>query len=201
MECVLADIGADAIKTGMLGSAEMIATVADSIEREAAGLPLVVDPVMAAKGGAALLAANAIGVLRNRLLPLAAVMTPNAPEAEALTGLAVTDENGMRRAADALLALGSGAVLLKGGHILGEQVVDMLATSDGVTLFRAPRLDTRHTHGTGCTLASALAAGLAQGMTLIDATRRATSYVHAAIAAAAGLGHGHGPLNHSVVVA
>ncbi len=200
MACVLADIGADVVKTGMLGDAATIELVSDVLAEQAAGTPLVVDPVMVAKGGQMLLAPEAVGTLKRRLLPLAAVITPNLPEAEVLAGMAIRDVTAMRHAATALLALGVPAVLLKGGHLEGDTVVDLLATEQGVEVFSDPRIATRHTHGTGCTLASAIAAGLAQGMVLRDAVRRARRYVRRAILAAPGLGAGHGPLNHAVTV-
>ena len=198
MRAALEDIGADAVKTGMLGDAATIVAVCEVLEALAPRLPLVVDPVLAATGGQRLLAAEALGVLTDRLLPRAALVTPNLPEAAALTGEAVADEAGMRRAAAALLARGAAAVLLKGGHLPGETVTDLLATKTGVHVFHAPRIATRHTHGTGCTLASAVAVGLSQGMALEAAVARARAYVRAAIAAAPGLGAGHGPLGHMV---
>ncbi len=200
MRSVLDDIGADAIKTGMLGDAATIGAVCEVIEGVATRLPLVVDPVMIAKGGASLLANEAIATLTQRLLPLASLLTPNLPEAETLTGLTITDEAGMRRAADALLRLGVPAILLKGGHLPGDELVDLLATTVETIAFRAPRIATRHTHGTGCTLASAVAIGLAQGMSLSAAVSRARLYVRAAIARAPGLGGGHGPLDHGVTL-
>ncbi len=200
IESVLDDIGADAVKTGMLGDAVAIELVCDTLAVRAPGVPVVVDPVMIAKGGARLLAAEAITVLKRRLLPMAAVLTPNLPEAEALAGMAIPDLAAMRRAAAALLTLGVPAILLKGGHLPGETVTDLLATEDGIEEFTAPRIASRHTHGTGCTLASALAAGLAQGLTVREAVLRARLYVRAAIASAPGLGAGHGPLNHAVTV-
>jgi hydroxymethylpyrimidine/phosphomethylpyrimidine kinase len=196
---VLADIGADAVKTGMLGDAATIAAVSDALAGWDA--PLVLDPVMVAKGGARLLAPDAVAVLIGRLLPRATVLTPNLPEAEALTGLTIADLDDMHRAADALLRLGGvPAVLLKGGHLPGDTVTDLLATRQRTEVFAAPRIVTRHTHGTGCTLASAIATGLAQGLTLRNAVVRARDYVRAAIAAAPGYGVGHGPLNHNVRV-
>jgi hydroxymethylpyrimidine/phosphomethylpyrimidine kinase len=156
--------------------------------------------VMVAKGGHALLEAQAVDALRRRLLPMAAVITPNLPEAEALTGLLVGTEAEMRAAATALLALGAPAVLLKGGHLPSVTVTDLLATAAGTEAFAAPRIETRHTHGTGCTTASAVAAGLAQGMSLRDSVIRARAYVRAAITAAPGFGQGHGPLDHGVTV-
>jgi hydroxymethylpyrimidine/phosphomethylpyrimidine kinase len=197
MELVLEDIGADAIKTGMLHSAEVIEAVAGVIERLGQGAPLVLDPVMVAKGGAPLLLPEARGALRARLLPLAAVVTPNVPEAEALTGAAIGGVDEMRRAAAALLELGPRAVLLKGGHLEGEAVVDVLRTREGERIFEDPRIDTRATHGTGCTLASAIAAGLAQGLPLTPAVARARRYLREAILGAPGLGRGHGPLDHA----
>jgi hydroxymethylpyrimidine/phosphomethylpyrimidine kinase len=193
---ILSDIGADAVKTGMLGDAPAIELVAEVLTP--ARLPFVLDPVMVAKGGASLLAAAAVATLIARLMPLASVITPNVPEAEVLTGMVITTIADMREAAAALMAQGARAVLLKGGHLGGGTVTDLLATSGGVTLFEHPRIDTQHTHGTGCTLATAVAAGLAQGMPLLDAVSRARRYVQAAIMAAPGLGGGHGPLNHAV---
>jgi hydroxymethylpyrimidine/phosphomethylpyrimidine kinase len=192
---VLDDIGADAIKTGMLGSAEIARLVADLLA--GAGVPAVIDPVMVAKGGAALLQDEALAVLRERLVPLAAVLTPNAPEAAALTGLAVETTDDLRRAGEALLARGAGAVLMKGGHVPGEVVTDLLITPAGETSFSGARIDTRHTHGTGCTLASAVAVGLAQGLGLEAAVARAWAYVAEAIRRAPGFGAGAGPLDHA----
>jgi hydroxymethylpyrimidine/phosphomethylpyrimidine kinase len=198
---VLEDIGADAVKTGMLHDTPTIEAVCEEIAALAPGVALVADPVMVAKGGHHLLQPDAVETLKRRLLPLAAVITPNLPEAEVLCGFAIPDVAAMRRAAAALLALGVPAVLLKGGHFDGPTVPDLLALRDGTfAMFESPRLATRHTHGTGCTLASAIAAGLAQGMALSDAVRRARAYVHAAIAAAPRLGQGHGPLNHAVTL-
>ncbi len=196
MRVVLADLGADAVKTGMLGDAAMIEAVAD--ELAGLGLPIVLDPVMVAKGGARLLDPAALGALRARLLPVASVLTPNIPEAEALLGRPVVD---LVEAAQALRALGPAAVLLKGGHGDGAVVRDVLATAEGVHVLERPRIATRHTHGTGCTLASAVAAGLAQGMGLRAAVERARDYVQAAIGAAPGFGAGHGPLDHGVWMA
>ncbi len=200
IEAVLDDIGADVVKVGMLGDAAAIERVCDVLAARAPGIPVVADPVMTAKGGARLLAAEASAVLKRRLVPMAAVLTPNLPEAEALAGMAIADLSAMHRAAAALLTLGVPAVLLKGGHLPGEAVIDLLATEDGIEEFVSPRIASRHTHGTGCTLASALAAGLAQGLALREAVLRARRYVRAAIASAPGLGAGHGPLNHAVTV-
>lgn len=192
---VLDDIGADAIKTGMLAEAETVEAVAAVLET-AAQVPAVVDPVMVAKGGAALIGDRAAEVLKRRLVPRAALITPNAPEAEVLTGIAVASLDDQRRAAEALLEAGARAVLMKGGHVPGERIIDLLVTPGGETAFEAERMETRHTHGTGCTLASACAAGLAQGLALEVAVARAWAYVQEAIARAPGFGRGHGPLGH-----
>ena len=195
---VLDDLGADALKTGMLADSATIEAVCDEITARAPGLPLVADPVMVAKGGHPLLVPEAAETLKRRLLPIASVLTPNLPEAEALCGFAIADVGAMHQAAKALLALGPKSVLLKGGHLPGDEVVDLLATGARMEIFRDRRIDTRHTHGTGCTLASAVAAGLAQGLSLRDSVIRARAYVRAAIAAAPGFGAGHGPLDHGV---
>ena len=196
---VLDDLGADTIKTGMLGDTATIDAVVDELAR-LDGIRVVVDPVMVAKGGHKLLADAAVDHLRRTLLPRATVLTPNLPEAELLTGLAIATEADMHLAAAMLLSFGVPAVLLKGGHLDSPDVVDLLATADGTQAFRSERLHTRHTHGTGCTLASAIAAGLAQGMALAAAVDRARRYVHRAIASAPGFGAGHGPLDHANTV-
>lgn len=198
IEVVMTDIGADIVKIGMLGDSSTIETVCDALDAFAPGVPVVLDPVMVAKGGQALLAPEAVDLLRRRLLPMAAVITPNLPEAEALTGLTIRTETEMRLAATALLGLGTPAVLLKGGHLDSDTIVDLLADATGIEAFAAPRIDTRHTHGTGCTTASAVAAGLAEGLSLRDSVLRARAYVRVAIASAPGFGQGHGPLDHAV---
>src|SRR3984957_3658771 len=200
IEVVLSDLGADVIKTGMLGDSAVIDTVCEALHQFAPGVPVVVDPVMVAKGGHKLLADEAVDALRRRLLPLAAVITPTLPEAEALAGMTIASVADMRVAAAALLALGVPAVLLKGGHLPGDELVDLLATPDGIEVFASSRIHTKNPHGTGCTLASAVACGLAQGMTLRDAVARARAYVRAALLSAPGFGAGHGPLNHAVTV-
>lgn len=196
---VLSDIGADIIKTGMLGDAEVVALVARLLDE--AAVPAVIDPVMVAKGGARLLADEALDLVRTLLVPRAGLLTPNATEAEALTGLAVETTDDLRRAGEALLRLGAGAVLMKGGHVPGakgqdDRVTDVLMTPYGETVFEGERIETRHTHGTGCTLASACATGMAQGLSLEAASARAWDYVHRAMLSAPGLGGGHGPLDH-----
>jgi hydroxymethylpyrimidine/phosphomethylpyrimidine kinase len=197
IEVVLADIGADAIKTGMLHDEAVIAAIAAALQEYAPGTPLVVDPVMVAKGGARLIEESAIEALKRLLIARAAVVTPNLVEAEILVGRPIASLDAMRQAAGDLLALGCRAVLLKGGHLPGATVWDVLATRAGLRIWQSPRLETRHTHGTGCTLASALAAGLAQGLDIERATERARDYVRRAIAAAPGFGRGHGPLDHA----
>ncbi|WP_395651861.1 bifunctional hydroxymethylpyrimidine kinase/phosphomethylpyrimidine kinase [Brevundimonas sp.] len=191
---VLDDIGADAIKTGMLGSIAVVERVAAILDTSIA--PAVIDPVMVAKGGAPLLDRDAIEAVRTLMIPRAALLTPNAPEAEALTGIAVTDLDGQRRAGEALMAMGARAVLMKGGHVPGPRVVDLLLTAQGETLMAGPRLNTTSTHGTGCTLASACAVGLAKGLQMETAVSNARAYVAEAIRRAPGLGGGHGPLDH-----
>src|SRR6185312_14582791 len=188
-KAVLDDIGADAIKTGMLARRSIVQAVADLLEAHP-HIPAVIDPVMVAKGGQTLLSERALDLLINRLLPRADLLTPNAPEAEALTGIEVKSVTSQRRAAEALLAMGVRAVLLKGGHIRGKSVIDLLLTPQGETLLEGPRFDTPHTHGTGCTLASACATGLAQGLPLQEAVTRAWAYTAEAIRRAPGLGGG-----------
>lgn len=195
----LDDIGADAVKTGMLHSAEVIETIATTVPEKT---PLVVDPVMVAKGGALLLKTQALAALKDSLLPRATVITPNLPEAELLLSRAIPNEASMVAAANELLSYGAQAVLLKGGHSDSPVITDVLQVRGAPpVLLTAKRVNTRHTHGTGCTLASAVATGLAQQMTLEDAVRRAHRYVQAAIANAPGLGEGHGPLGHHISIA
>ena len=197
MEVVLADIGADAVKTGMLHDEGVIDTVAAVLDERAPSVPLVLDPVMVAKGGAPLIRPDAIEALKRRLVPRAAVLTLNLPEAEILCGRPIADIEAMREAARVLLGLGCRAVLLKGGHLNGDNVHDLLATASGLKEWSSPRIASRHTHGTGCTLASAIAADLAQGMMVEAAVARARDYGQRAIASAPGLGRGHGPLDHA----
>jgi hydroxymethylpyrimidine/phosphomethylpyrimidine kinase len=197
IEVVLDDIGADAVKTGMLHDAGVIEMVAEVLGERASSLPLVVDPVMVAKGGAPLIEPGAIEALKHLLVPLAAVLTPNLPEAEILLGRPIDSLAAMRGAAEQLLDLGCRAALVKGGHLAGGTVYDVLATAAGLRVWESPRIDSRHTHGTGCTLASAIAAGLAQGLRVEEAVERAREYVRRAILSAPGLGRGHGPLDHA----
>ncbi|MDA0241067.1 MAG: bifunctional hydroxymethylpyrimidine kinase/phosphomethylpyrimidine kinase [Proteobacteria bacterium] len=201
MRVVLEDIGADCIKIGMLHRPDIIEMVCRVLDDLAPNIPVVVDPVMVAKGGAALLADEAMAALRMSMVPRAAILTPNLPEAEALVGFTAGGEEDAPGLASAVLALGAKAVLLKGGHRDGAEVLDLLVDDSGAAeSFRSPRIDTKHTHGTGCTLASAIAAGIAQDMPLKDAVERARAYVLEAIRTAPGYGGGHGPLNHAHTV-
>ncbi|MGW5424175.1 bifunctional hydroxymethylpyrimidine kinase/phosphomethylpyrimidine kinase [Streptomyces sp. NPDC003943] len=194
---VVDDIGVQAVKTGMLASAALVETVAELLGSVAA--PVVVDPVGVSKHGDPLLAASALGSVRTKLLPAATVATPNLDEVAQLTGVVVEDEDGMRRAADAILAYGPRWALIKGGHLdaSGEEAVDFLTDGTEEHWFRARRHDNRHTHGTGCTLASAVASGLAKGLAVPEAVREAKAYVTGAIAAGFALGSGIGPVDHA----
>jgi len=194
LRSVLDDIGVDAVKTGMLASSALVAAVVEELAGVAA--PVVVDPVGVSKHGDPLLAPDALDAMRTLLLPVATVVTPNLYEVEQLTGVVVDDESGLRKAADAVLALGPKAVLVKGGHLPGE-AVDLLWDGETEHRVRAPRLDNRHTHGTGCTLASAIAARLALGDQLPAAVGTAKEYVTGAIAAGFPLGAGIGPVDHA----
>ncbi|MFC4350954.1 bifunctional hydroxymethylpyrimidine kinase/phosphomethylpyrimidine kinase [Fodinicurvata halophila] len=197
---VLEDIGADALKTGMLHSAAVIETVAAELGAYTERIPLVLDPVMVAQSGASLLDPEAVGSLKEHLLPLADILTPNVPEAEKLSGLEIRSVEDMQAAAQQLLQQGPNAVLLKGGHMAGNSLSDVLATPEGIEVFSDTRIDTEHTHGTGCTLASAIAAGLAQGMTRSAAVRRARAYLRRALQSPPGHGQGAGGVDHSHTV-
>ncbi|MFE9119689.1 bifunctional hydroxymethylpyrimidine kinase/phosphomethylpyrimidine kinase [Streptomyces sp. NPDC007172] len=190
---VVDDIGVQAVKTGMLSSAVLVAAVAELLAGTDA--PVVVDPVGVSKHGDPLLAAEALDSVRTELLPTATVATPNLDEVAQLTGVRVQDEDGMRRAADAILEFGPRWALIKGGHFPGD-AVDLLSDGTEEHWLRAPRLDNRHTHGTGCTLASAIASGLAKGLAVPEAVRAAKEYVTGAIAAGFALGGGIGPVDH-----
>ena len=197
MTVVLEDIGADVIKTGMLHNAEVIRTISNTLESLGDSSSLVIDPVMVAKGGHSLLQTSAIDALKIELIPKAHVLTPNIPEAEVLAGIEITSVDDMRRAGEYLLDMGPKSVLIKGGHLKDDTLTDILLTQTEEKLYSSPRLKTVHTHGTGCTLASAIAAGIAQGLEVQIATERARKYVFEAIRTAPGLGAGHGPLNHA----
>jgi len=198
IEAVASDLFPGAVKTGMLATASLVELVAEEIRSR--GLPnLVLDPVMVATSGDRLLEEVAEGTIARVLLPLARLVTPNLHEARLLTGLPVEDEEGMERAARRLVEMGAGAALVKGGHLSGEEAVDLLFDGVMVHRWRRPRLQTRHTHGTGCTLSAAAAAVLARGFPVEVAVAAAVDYVGRAIAQAPGLGRGHGPVNHLVV--
>jgi hydroxymethylpyrimidine/phosphomethylpyrimidine kinase len=190
---VLEDIGVDAVKTGMLSSPALVEAVAEHLEAVAA--PLVVDPVGVSKHGDPLLAPEAVDVVRRRLVPLATVVTPNLDEVRLLTGLDVHAQADLRAAAESMLGLGAQWVLVKGGHLSGD-AVDLLTDGSEYVELHAPRLDNRHTHGTGCTLASAIASRLAWGDPVVDAVRAAKDYVTGALRAGFALGAGIGPVDH-----
>ncbi len=198
IDAVVEDIGADAVKIGMLHAPEVVRVVAQAIRRH--GLHhVVLDPVMVATSGDRLIAEETVAVLVQELFPLATVITPNLDEAELLLGRRIDGVTALEPAAHALLALGAQNVLLKGGHLQGDEVVDLLLQPGCAPLrLASPRIASRNVHGTGCTLSSAIAAHLALGHALEDAVRRARSYILGAIAAGAEVrtGHGHGPLNH-----
>ena len=196
IKAVLSDIGADCIKTGMLHDASVIETVINVLDRDAGDIPIVVDPVMVAKGGAALLQKEAVSILKSRLLPRAMLLTPNIPEAEALVGRKIQGQNDMEALAQALFDLGPNAVLLKGGHMDGAVVRDVLVTEKQIRSYENLRITTRHTHGTGCTLASSIAAGIANGLPIEAAVEQAEWFLHKAIETAPKIGGGHGPINH-----
>ncbi|HRP11826.1 MAG TPA: bifunctional hydroxymethylpyrimidine kinase/phosphomethylpyrimidine kinase [Terricaulis sp.] len=197
IDSVMGDLGADAWKLGMLCTAAHAREVLKAFEALGRCAPIVLDPVMIAKGGASLLAADAVALIRDELTALAAIVTPNAPEAEALTGVSVADLDGQKRAAEILVSkLGAGAALVKGGHIESETIHDVLLTQSGFHIFQCPRIHSRATHGTGCTLASAIAARIAFGSDMAAAVDEGRGYLLEAIRQAPGLGLGHQPLGH-----
>lgn len=197
-EAVLSDIGADVIKIGMLGNAEIIETVAEIITDSNA--LVVLDPVMVATSGDKLLKENAVTALKEKLIPQVDILTPNVPEAELLTGMSLTEPEDLTKAGQALLEMGLYATVMKGGHLKGKTVVDVLISDDGASLMTGPRLHSRHTHGTGCTLASGIAAGLALGVPLEEAVMAARDFVFEAIRSAPKFGQGNGPLNHGLAI-
>ncbi len=197
IDAVVSDIGVDAVKTGMLSSAEIVGCVAEAVERLELS-PLVVDPVMVAATGAQLLRDDAVESVKERLVPLATVITPNIPEAEVLTGIEIETIEDMELAGGELVALSADAAVVKGGHLEdgSGRVTDVLVTREGVTRFTSLRIDTTSNHGTGCTFASAIAAHLAHGLDLTRAVDTAQRFVWNAMANATPIGSGHGPLNH-----
>jgi len=200
---VLEDIGADCIKTGMLHDGDTVRAVVDALDRWGSGIPLVVDPVMIAQSGDRLLSTHALESLTSALLPRATLLTPNLPEAEAFLGRSIDSAEAMPEAALALRDMTGGAVLLKGGHLPGDDLMDVLCTgnaSDQLHMFRHRRIPTHHTHGSGCTLASAISAALAGGEPLEKAVALGRRYLLEAIRSAPGLGHGSGPVDHTWTV-
>lgn len=196
MRVVLQDIGADAIKMGMLLDAKIVEACAAVIMADARSVPLIIDPVMVSTSGSKLLQEDAVAALSALLIPVATVLTPNLPEAEVLLGRTIADSDAMVEAARELLGWGPKAVVLKGGHLSGDLLVDVLASDDVVETFEARRLIATSSHGTGCTLASAIAVSLGGGLPIREAVVRARDYVRAAIATAPNFGKGNGPLNH-----
>ncbi|HSG80900.1 MAG TPA: bifunctional hydroxymethylpyrimidine kinase/phosphomethylpyrimidine kinase [Gemmatimonadota bacterium] len=197
IRAVVEDLKPAAAKTGMLADASIIEAVADTLA--AAALEhLVIDPVMVAKSGHRLLEADAVSALQSALLPLAEVVTPNLPEAALLAGREVESVDDMKAAAEAIVAAGARSVLLKGGHLSGTTLIDVYYDGESWREWSGPRLETRHTHGTGCTLSAAICAGLALGRSRLEAVEAARRFTRRAIEAAPGLGAGHGPLNHWV---
>jgi len=196
IDAVFDDLNVSATKTGMLSSSEIIQAVAEQVSRRGIQ-PLVVDPVMISKSGFKLLKDDAVDVLKTVLLPLASVVTPNAHEAGLLSGLEVHSERDARKAAEAIVAMGPGAVLVKGGHLSEEtEAIDVLFDGEEFHTFREDRVDTPHTHGTGCTYAAAIAANLSKGYSLRVAVARSKLYVTKAIRAGLAIGSGHGPTDH-----
>ncbi|TCV65371.1 MULTISPECIES: bifunctional hydroxymethylpyrimidine kinase/phosphomethylpyrimidine kinase [Neorhizobium] len=199
IHAIFADIRVDAVKIGMIANAEIAEVVADALRPYNDNLPIVLDPVMVAKGGASLLASDAIEILIRRLIPMSTLVTPNLPEAAALLGEAMAvDRAGMAGQAERLLRLGPKAALIKGGHLERAESPDVLAESTGLHWFEGTRVSTQNTHGTGCTLSSAIAAELAKGAPLAESVAIAKDYLAGAIAAAGTLsvGNGHGPVQH-----
>ncbi|MEK3724330.1 bifunctional hydroxymethylpyrimidine kinase/phosphomethylpyrimidine kinase [Paenibacillus sp. FSL H8-0034] len=195
IESVISDIGVDALKTGMLSQPEVIELVADLVTKHKLS-KLVVDPVMIAKGGAALLAEHAQDAMRKRLLPLAALVTPNIPEAEVIIGMEISSLDAMKEAAVRIVEqFGAGAAIIKGGHRIGDPT-DVLYDGKQFHFFTAERYETRHTHGTGCTFSAAITAELAKGKTLTEAVQTAKTFITLAIRHELGIGGGHGPTNH-----
>ena len=194
---VMDDIGADVIKVGMLGTLELVREVSSLLIPYAASVPIVVDPVCASKHGDSLLADEALDALRQQVLPLATLVTPNLPEAAVLLGLQADDQLDQSRAATELVGLGAAAALVKGGHAAGDEAVDVLFDGQVFRTYGAKRSQTKHTHGTGCTLASAVAARLAAGDGLADAVAKAKEYISGAIDHGYALGRGIGPVDHA----
>ena len=199
MRVVLDDIGADCIKTGMLHDDATIEAVSEVLA-EVPDIPVVVDPVMVAQSGASLLDPDSVRTLNRVLMPHAALITPNLPEAERLSGMEIRNEQDLDHAAHTLMTIGVPAALVKGGHLKSETTTDVLAMPGDIHVFESPRINTTNNHGTGCTLASGIAASLAQGHDMLGSVERARAYLQAAMKTAPGYGRGNGPLNHAVTV-
>ncbi|MEM8934908.1 MAG: bifunctional hydroxymethylpyrimidine kinase/phosphomethylpyrimidine kinase [Pseudomonadota bacterium] len=203
IDAVLSDIGADAIKIGMIGDVAAAQSILDALQSMKADssdgtqTPMVLDPVLVATSGDALAASGVATFIRERLIPICEVVTPNLDEAEALTSVSISSPDDQSRAGEKLLKLGAKAALISGGHIAGDTITDVLATKEGTRLFSNPKIETTSTHGTGCTLASAIAVGLAQALPLERAVERAIAYVRKAIETAPSFGAGAGPVNHT----
>ncbi|GAA4710621.1 bifunctional hydroxymethylpyrimidine kinase/phosphomethylpyrimidine kinase [Brevibacillus fulvus] len=195
MQQVIEDLGVDAMKTGMLFNVEIIEAVAEQI-RQHQVKNVVVDPVMIAKGGAKLLLDEAVKAIVEKLLPYTLIVTPNLPEAEHLTGRPIRNVAEMKEAAKAIVAMGAKHVVMKGGHLPADEIVDLLYDGEQFFTFVHQRVNTQHTHGTGCTFSAALTAELAKGSTVYEAMERANRFIIEAIATAPGIGRGHGPTNH-----
>lgn len=200
IDAVMEDIGADAVKIGMIGGVEAAAAIHAALLRWGETIPVVLDPLLASTSGEALAGKGVAEAIMTRLAPSLALMTPNVDEASQLTGLAVDDRASMTRAGEAVLAAGAGAALVTGGHLQSDPLEDVLVSPSGTRIFFSPRIETTSTHGTGCTLASAIATGFAQGLSLEPAIERAVAYVQGAVRDAPGYGGGRGPLNHAHTV-
>lgn len=200
ISAVLNDIGADVIKTGMLSRADIIGVIAEEFDAYKAinkDVKLVIDPVMIAKGGAALLQQSAVSALKEILIPKAFLVTPNIPEAEVLACIKIDSEEDMLQAAKIILQQsGAENVLLKGGHLQGDKVIDLLVNNSGVERIESAKINTKNTHGTGCSMASAISAQLAKGQNVVSAFKIAREYIQGAIKNAPEIGHGHGPIGH-----
>ncbi|MBL4790510.1 MAG: bifunctional hydroxymethylpyrimidine kinase/phosphomethylpyrimidine kinase [Kordiimonadaceae bacterium] len=198
MRAVLEDVGADCIKTGMLNNVDVIASIVETLTKVNFAGPVIIDPVMVASSGRILMADDALELLKSDLIPKATLLTPNLPEAELLTGLKIETVADMEAAAKTILKLGAKAVLVKGGHLDSELLTDLLLTAEGERfVIETKKIDTRNTHGTGCTTASAIATFMAKGQALEQAFRAAHAFVQVAIKLAPGFGAGHGPLGHA----
>lgn len=196
----LSDIGADVVKTGMLGSVNLVDQIASTLDSMAPGTPRIIDPVMVASSGDRLVDERAVDAIKSVLVAGATLVTPNIPETELITGLTIRTHDDQRRAGEAILDLGAAAALIKGGHMSGTQLIDTLVTGDGVKHFTNDRIETSATHGTGCTLASAIAAKLSLGHLLEDAVAAAHAYLYDAIKQAPKMGGGTGPVRHNWAV-